>query len=464
MQVDLAGLKNLFYTKAPASTLRSPVPKAGPAYGSIFSLFNSSGLGGLFFKSGEVDFQAAVQMGYKSNVWIYRCLSLVAGSIGSVPWEVYRGKNRVQPDDPFQRLLDRPNAYQDRKEFFYAASLYLNLGGNDFMEIVSVSDRIGKNAKQVPASLYHIRPDWMRPKVAEDGTILSYTLDNKQGRKPIEYEPQEILHMMYLDPLDPYYGQSPLQCLGNTLETDAAMTIWNKAVLANYAMPGGVLTVPAALVPDDRAELKEEIEREFSGENLSKPMVLWGGMEWKQISLSHENMQFTSQREASKTDICAATGVPANLVGAIPDPTYSNFKTSRLAFWEDRIVTELEWFQSKLNMCIAPRFGPEYSVKFNISGVAAFRELFDQKVESGQKLFTMGWPINAINDRLDLGLKPVPWGDSAWLPMSLQPITKSEPMELPLLPGEISNSDPNDEGLPHEGNEKRRTKPVKEAS
>lgn len=419
--------------KAPPSDSLRSRPRSATAYGELFGGVN---WGSLFFKSAPVDFRSLVQKGYKENVWVYRCLTLLSDAVGSIPWEVYIGDTRVNRDDPFQRLVDRPNPYQDRKEFFFASMLYLELSGNDFWEIVTATDV--KKKSKLPSALYHLRPDWCRAKVTGDGFVGGYVLDPRNGVTKIEYELSEIYHMMYLDPVNPFYGMSPLQALAGSLETDQAIANWNRAILSNYAMPAGILSVPANIVPDDRSKLESEISTQFSGDNLSKPMILWGGMSWQQVSLGHNELQFSEQRQNSKEEICAAIGVPANLVGAT-DPKYSNYETARLSFWEDRIIPTLEWYESKINQCIAPRFGDNYRVKFNISGVAAFRGLFEKKVESASKLFSMGWPMNAINERLDLGFKPVEWGNVGWLPMALQPIRDGNPMELPEAP----NGDPN---------------------
>jgi hypothetical protein len=41
-------------------------------------------------------------------------------------------------------------------------------------------------------------------------------------------------------------------------------------------------------------------------------------------------------------------------------------------------------------------------------------------------MFNMGWPINDINKRLQLGMKEVPWGDEWWVPGGYMPVTALE--------------------------------------
>lgn len=383
---------------------------------AVSVVFKNSG-GGLF---GKMRYKEAVQDGYQNLVWVYRCVRKIGEAVGSVPWKAVsvnaEGEHSPLPNHPLERLMNRPNPYCDRREFWEGWATYLSLAGNDFIEVVT-------DTKKRPLQLYHMRPDWVFPIPDPDLYLKGYEL-KPEGQPKVFLEPQDVLHFKYLDPLNEYRGMSPLAAAARTLQTENAIIGWNKGMLDNNAVPGGVLTIPAqTLVKEDRMEIRDELETEFSGDgNLHRPMVLWGGMEWKQLGLTQRDMDFLQQKRLNKYELCAVFGVPPQVVGANEDPTYSNYSVARLAFWEDLVILMLDWIQNRINSSLAPAFGPDVRVVYDISDVPAMRESFQQKVKTAETLWKMGWPINAVNTRLGLGFDPVPWGETAWMPANLVPV------------------------------------------
>jgi HK97 family phage portal protein len=389
---------------------------------------------GQFFKDG-FSYEQAAKHGYKASVWVYRCINAIGEAVGSVPWVVYKqgedGSLTPLPGHPLEQLLARPNPFTDRKQWFQTWANHLFLSGDDYWEIVH-----NKETGQ-PHHIYSVRPDMMKP-IPHPKLFLSGYRFQYEGKKVI-FKPDQIIHWKFVDPLDPYTGMSPLTAAARTIETENAAINWNQTIFDNSAVPNGVLTIPAdSLEQEDQQDLKKTIEQEFTKGNLHRTMVLWGGMEWKQLSLSQKDLDFLEQRIINKYEICAVHGVPPQVVGAQPDAKYNNFGIARLSFWEDTIIGLLDWVKMKLNYTLAPMWGPDIRVGYDLSEVPAMREAFKMKIDMGETLAKMFWPINAINARLGLGMEEVPWGDVAWAPASLTPLG-----EIP-LDDEVVN-DPTEE-------------------
>ena len=433
--------------------------KAAPAARSVQVLSAMLGRGGGFGQLSAMRYPEAVASGYKGIVWVYRCVREIGQAVGSVPWKVYRrtGDDVLTPlpGHELEVLLSRPNPHTDRKQFFESWSAYLDLHGNAYWELVRVQGK--------PYHLFHIRPDWMRPVPDPNVYIKAFELDIGSGKKE-QFEPSDIVHFKFLDPLNEYVGMSPITAAARTIATEHAAILWNKTIFDNSAVPNGILTVPAAtMLQDDKDELKKSIEMEFTQENLHRPMVLWGGMTWEQMGLSHNDMSFLEQRRLNKYEICAALGVPPQIVGAQEDPTYSNYSVARLAFWEDLIIPRLDWLQNRINVALAPAFGPDIVVGYDISQVPAMREAFAQKVKTGEVLWRMGWPINAINRKLTLGFDDVTWGDTAWLPMNLVPAGAIAEQALP-APAQADPDAGQDEGTDIDRDDPYTNNPLDEGS
>lgn len=379
-------------------------------------------------------FQQAVQQGFKSSVWVYRCIFELGQAIGSVPWKAFRdnkdGTETAMPGHPLELLMERPNPYTNRNEFIQAWASFLSLSGNAYWEIVKVDGK--------PKHLYALRPDWVKPLPDELVWLKGYEMDNGKSKK-VTFPPEDILHFRYVDPTNDYVGCSPIAAGTLPIQTDAAAARWNKMFLDNAAVPGGILNIPGATVKKgDRARLRDELKEEFGGENLHRPMVLWGGMKWEKMQLSHHEMEFLKQRQVNKFEICALFGIPPQLVGANEDPTYANYEIARMSFWEDTVIPMLDWLQSKVNMSLAPYYEDNVVMRYDISNIPAFRKSFKDKVDTSRHLYNMGVPLNDINARLGLGLKDYPWGSIWWAPMNLMPIdgTSTEEGTATPEPGE----------------------------
>lgn len=376
--------------------------------------------GGMVLSNGNIPYLKAVHEGYKNIVWVYRCISAHATALSSVPWKVYKtsrtGEETHIPNHPIELMMNAPNPYFGRRELFESFCFGLALGGRAFWEVIFVRGK--------PYRLYPIRCDWMYPLPDPIHYIRGWKFDPRGTEKPIEFPPEEIIDFRFLDPVDEYGAMSPLTAATRTMETENAAISWNKALLDNGAVPGGIIKVPAQTLQNvKKAEIKASIDEEFTGDGRYRTMVLWGGMEWQKMGLDHSQMQFLDQRKVDKFEICAILETPAQIVGANEDPTYSNYEIARLSWWEDTLIPRLEWIKSKINSRITPYFGKDLVTSYDLSGVPAMRQAFGKQVESAKALYTMGYPINAINRRLSLGMPNVPWGDVAFIPVSSQPVT-----------------------------------------
>jgi HK97 family phage portal protein len=365
-------------------------------------------------------FREAVASGYHASVWVNRCIGKIAESVSSVPWKAQTdadgdGTYVDEASHPLQRLIDRPNPYSDRREFLTQLVQNLMLAGNAYIEIV--------RDRGIPVHLYHMRPDWVRPVTDPEGYLAGYEW-RVPGRRPVPMALEEVIHFKFVDPLNPHIGCSPLAAAAKTLQSEDSILKWNKGILDNSAVPGGILYVPSSnLLREDREQIREELISEFGGARKHRPMVLWGDMKWQTTSLNHKDLDFLEQRRINKYEICAIFGVPPQLVGANEDPTYSNYEIARLSFWEDVVVPMLDWFQTRFNAVLAPSYGLGAGLRlvYDVSDTPAMRASYEQKVKTAEVLWRMGWPINEINRKLNLGLALVPWGETAWISSSLVP-------------------------------------------
>ena len=268
--------------------------------------------------------------GYAKNAIAYRCVRMIAEAAASAPL-------RVGPvTHPLARLLARPNLEQTGIELFEGFYGHLQVAGNAFLEAAALEG-------SAPSELYVLRPDRMSVVPGADGWPIGW--EHRAGASVRRFERDlvtgdaPILHMKLFHPTDDWYGLSPMEAAAYSIDIHNAGGAWNKALIDNAARPSGALVFTGAGGADRLSEeqfqrLKQELEEMHVGAaNAGRPMLLEGGLDWRPMSLSPSDMDFTEARYAAARDIALAFGVPPMLLGIPGDNTYSNYREANVAFW-----------------------------------------------------------------------------------------------------------------------------------
>ncbi|MBS0248099.1 MAG: phage portal protein [Proteobacteria bacterium] len=266
------------------------------------------------------DYAALTREGFGRNAIVYRAVRLTAEAVGGVSFLLYDGAEELTAH-PLIDLLARPNPRQDGPGFLETIAAHLMLSGNAYVEAVRVAGAGGN----VPRELYALRPDRMKVvpgpngwPAAFDYTVAGQTVRYAQdGGKDGPVPP--ILHLTLFNPLDDYYGLSPLEAAAIAVDTHNAAANWNKALLDNAARPSGALVYAGAdgtvLSETQFERLKTELAEQYQGAaNAGRPLVLEGGLDWKAMSLSPKDMDFMEAKHAAAREIALAFGVPPMLL------------------------------------------------------------------------------------------------------------------------------------------------------
>ncbi len=64
-----------------------------------------------------------------------------------------------------------------------------------------------------------------------------------------------------------------------------------------------------------------------------RPLLLEGGLDWKAMGLSPQEMDFIEAKNGAARDIALALGVPPMLLGIPGDNTYANYQEANRAFY-----------------------------------------------------------------------------------------------------------------------------------
>lgn len=342
-------------------TLDEPV--AETKFAGATSAFLGLGSGSFMAKSAEV----YAKEGYAENVIAFACIRRIADAAASVGLQLQKGKDgELIEAHPVLDLLARPNPLNSISDFVSSAVAWRLIGGEAF--ITRLPRGTGKPSATPPSELWILEPH--RVKVAGGGFGLPTSYEYGTGPDKIVFPVDQLkgrcdlVHLRSFNPLNPTRGLSPMSAAAYSIDTHNAALRWNKALLDNSARPSGALRMAAkdgaagALADEQFARLKQQIEDTASGPaNARKPLLLEGGLEWQEMGLNPQEMDFNDGIWMAAAHVCMAFGVPPQIIGIPGSQTFANFEQASLSFWEDTVLPLLEALLDTLNHWLIPMYG-----------------------------------------------------------------------------------------------------------
>ena len=301
---------------------------------------------------------------------------------------------------------------------------YLLLSGNNY----SIKSDVNGDVRE----LYLLRPDRVKIKPSKTSTpeAYQYVLGGKII-KTYDADPitgaSEVKHMKLYNPLDDYYGLSPLMAAATDIDNHNAINTHNISLLNNGARPSGAIVfkpandrgLPIQLTDGQRQQLMDDLNVKYSGAaNAGRPLLLEGDFDWREMGLSPKDMDFLQQRNMAAKDIALCFGVPSQLIG-IPDAqTYANVQEARLALYEETIMPLARRVESDLNEWLSPMYGDDIRIEYDFEAVPAMTERRRRIYENVTQAVREGI-ISRNEARERLGLEPIDGGDDVYIAANL---------------------------------------------
>ena len=310
------------------------------------------------------NYKAFADEGYRKNVIAYQSINKVSQGVANVKLTLKRKRPGMTADEeifehPVLALLAKPNMSQNYQTFTEAVMSYLMISGNSYVHAVGASGP--------PRELWPLRPDRMAVvpgkfripsafQYTDGSTKQRFEVDQLSGDSP-------IMHMKTFNPLDDWYGMSPVEAAAHSVDLVNASSAWNLALLQNGARPSGAFVVEndgETLTDEQRNHLKSELDRNYTGKTKAgRPMLIEGGIKWQEMSINPKDMDWIQGRSTSARDVALAYGVPPQLLGIPGDNTYSNYKEAKQAFYLDTVIPLSKAWAFYLNNWLVEAFGDE---------------------------------------------------------------------------------------------------------
>lgn len=362
-------------------------------------------------------FKDFAQEGYIDNVVVYKCIKLIADCVGYVELKVFNGDKELTTH-PLITLLQKPNEKQSYAQFIEDVISYKLIAGNSYIEKSFKGD--GSTLpyqKGMPVKLYSLPPQYMQIETNKKTGFIDYYKFNDRIKFLVDDEGRSnIIHIKTFHPTDNYYGLSAIAPAAFSIDQHNEAGKWNLSMLQNGCRPSGALSMQVKesgdgkLTDEQYNRLKVQMEDQYSGsKNAGKPLLLEGGLQWQDMSLSPRDMDFLNAKNSAARDIALAFGVPAQLIGIEGDSTYNNMAEASLAFWERTVLPLLDSLIDDLNNGLATQYSDKIKIQYDVGSIEALeikRQLKAQSLNDitfltvNEKREAMGYDSHADGDNL----------------------------------------------------------------
>lgn len=321
------------------------------------------------------DYTQLAREGFMQNAIVYRSIRMIAEAAASIPWILFEDEQRLD-QHPLLNLLIHPNSRHSGVDLLEAWYSFLLSSGNSYLNALSDQTNIHE--------LHVLRPDRMKLVPDNNGQPESYIYTVNEKVTRFHTDPatglKPILHLSLFHPLNDYYGMSPLEAAATATDIHNAASAWNKSLLDNSARPSGALVFTGAngqanLTDEQFTRLKQELETSFEGPgNAGRPLLLEGGLDWKEMGFSPKDMDFINAKHTAAREIALAFGVPPMLLGIPGDNTFSNYAEANKNFWRQTVIPLANRTGTALTHWLSPIYGGQLRLSPDINQLDALAQ------------------------------------------------------------------------------------------
>jgi HK97 family phage portal protein len=396
---------------------------------------------------------------YQQVVWVYRAVNVLAEQIANIPFlfsRGERGRENLITTGPLHDFYSRPHPYINRFQYWELRIIWLMLRGESF-RIPIFEDSSDHNLNQnlsrsplpsdgrgikgegpfslLPSSFSARAGSTLRQVLILDPSHFQHIVDNHQllgwrytgfgPNTPLESQvflPEEVWHEKLPNPFDFWRGMPPLFTAGLAAKTDFAAAAFMHGLMENNADAGAIVETDQQLPPEQRIQLMAALKNRKRRSGIAdRPLLLWGGAKVVRPQLSSVELQFLENRKFSRGEICAAFGVPEEIVTTTDNAKYDVMSGSRLNFIENRVAPLCARLEAEEQITVKS-IDPAATGWFDVDSLPIMQEARRTRLASAKTAFEMGVPFNEVNRVLDLGFKPMPWGDTGFLSSNITPV------------------------------------------
>ena len=233
---------------------------------------------------------------------IFRAVSLIAGTTGSLSVEVWRSGVKLSPDDTPQ-IVKRPDPFITGRDFYRNTAWNMATRGEAWWWVAK------RDSNGAPISLINV-PPW--EVVVDPGTNRLHPTINWLGKQMPE---DDMRHITLMPDMNTLRGIGPLQACGAAISVAVESTTW----AANFFAGGNssILIKAAGALGEDEDGVNEAdtLRAQFMDKDNNTPRVIDEGIESvTEININPQGAQMLDARTYNNGDAARMFGIPGVLV------------------------------------------------------------------------------------------------------------------------------------------------------
>src|SRR6266850_6931950 len=361
---------------------------------------------------------------YEQVVWVYRAISALAEQVANIPFlfsKGERGRETLITSGPLTDFYDHPHPHFNRFHYWELRIAWLMLRGECFRVPIYEGRKLSRIVMLDPAQIVHL---------VDDHELVGWRYTGPGKWAPLDSQiflPEEVWFEKLPNPFDFWRGLPPLRVAGMATKTDFAAGAFMRGLIENNADLGIIVRTDQQLAPDQRAQMFAALrDRKRKAGTADRPLLLWGGAQVVKPELSSSDMQFLENRKFSRSEICAAFGIPEEIITTTDKAKYDVMAGARLNFIENRVAPLCSRLEAEEDATVKA-IDPNAVGWFDLDSLPIMQEARRARLAAVKTGFDMGIPFNELNRVFDLGFKALTWGNTGYLKSNLNPIgtTKS---------------------------------------
>lgn len=250
--------------------------------------------------------------------FVYIAVSIIADTVASLPKKLFANENQEMDSNedvievkkhPFWDVMRKPNPFFNAYDLYYITVVFLELTGNAYWYVTP-------NNLGVPATIEPLLPHRMIVRVMQGQLEYYYMPLGGQG---MYLDPRRVIHFKYPSALTHFYGMSPIDACGYSVNLRRAAQEFDYDRLKNHNIPPFFLTQDVnisqiASFDKQAQEFKDQWERYQSGTRKHQPGILPAGMKPEQLEENTDSHAPQVSRDAMN-EIMTVYRVPLLIAG-----------------------------------------------------------------------------------------------------------------------------------------------------
>jgi HK97 family phage portal protein len=371
---------------------------------------------------------------YEQVVWVYRAINALAEQVANVPFLFSageRGHENLITSGPLLDFYARPHPQINRFQYWELRIIWLMLRGECF-RVPIFQDGHTSAFKSQTSKIKHILildPSRFHH-IIQDNRLIGWRYTGLGPNSPFSSQvflPEEVWFEKLPNPFDFWRGFPPLYVAAMAAHTDFAASSFMRGVIENNGDVGMMVRTDKQLSDEQQDQVLTALKgRKRRAGNPDKPVFLNGVTEIVKPQLSSSDLQFLENRKFSRAEICAAFGVPEEIITSTEHAKYDVMHGARLNFIENRIAPLCSRLEAEEDATVKA-LDPRASGWFDLDSLPIMQEARRSRLAAARTGFDMGVPFNELNRVLDLGFKPLPWGDRGYVAAKMQEVSLPSP-------------------------------------